>query len=54
MFFMECQHPYQELNFISKILFYCEDEDDVKRLEMRLLVDRDKYHKVEKVKHSWI
>jgi hypothetical protein len=41
-------------SFISNILFYCEDEDEVKRLAMHLVVDGNKYHKAKKVKHSWI
>lgn len=41
-------------SYVSKILFYCEGEDEVTRLTMHLVVDGDKYHKVKKVKHSWI
>jgi hypothetical protein len=40
--------------FIFGIFFYCEDEDEAKRLAMHLVVDEDKYQKAEKAKHSWI
>jgi hypothetical protein len=35
-------------SFVFKILFYCEDDDDVKRLAMRLVVDGNKYQKMNK------
>jgi hypothetical protein len=38
----------------SGFFFYCEDEDEVKRLAMHLVVDRDKYQKAKKTKHSWM
>jgi hypothetical protein len=36
---------------VPKIIFYCEDENEAKRLAMRLVVEEDKYLKVEKAKH---
>jgi hypothetical protein len=40
----------QDYLLVPKIIFYCEDE--AKRLAMRLVVEEDKYLKVEKAKHS--
>jgi hypothetical protein len=40
-------------SLVFEIFFYCEHKDEVKRLAMRLVVEDDKYLKVEKVKHSW-
>jgi hypothetical protein len=56
VFCMECQHPNQELvmELCFQDFFYCEDEDEVKRLAMHLVVDKDKYQKVKKTKHSWM
>jgi hypothetical protein len=34
---------------VPRIFFYCEDEDEVKRLATRLVVEEDKYLKVEKL-----
>jgi hypothetical protein len=41
-------------SFVYGFLFYCEDEDDAKRLAMHLVVEGNKYQKKEKVKHDWI
>ncbi len=41
-------------NFVSDIFFYCEDDNDAKRLAMCLVVDGDKYQKTKEAKHSWI
>jgi len=40
-------------SLVPKIIFYCEDENEAKRLAMRLVVEEDKYLKVEKAKHFW-
>jgi hypothetical protein len=39
-------------SLVLEIPFYCEDGDEAKRLAMRLVVEEDKYLKVEKAKHS--
>jgi hypothetical protein len=36
---------------VSRFSFYCEDDDDVKRFAMHLVVNGDKYEKRKKVKH---
>jgi hypothetical protein len=41
-------------SLVSRILFYYEDEDEAKKLAMRLVVDEKKYQKAKKTKHSWI
>ncbi len=40
-------------SLVLEIFFYCEDKDEVKRLAMRLVMEEDKYLKVEKAKHFW-
>jgi hypothetical protein len=56
VFLVECQPLVHELvmEFGFQLLFYCEDEDDVKRLVMRLVVDENKYEKAKKTKQSSI
>jgi hypothetical protein len=36
-------------SFVFRIHFYCENEDDAKRLAMHLVVEGDKYQKKDKV-----
>jgi hypothetical protein len=35
-------------SFVFEIFFYCEDDDVVKKLAMRLVVDGNKYQKTKK------